>query len=409
MVRTSEIKTGDTMSWLDRIFSRTKLNPAQSDIEMASDASISNVSTATIDSVTNLEVVNRGINMLVSACSSLDFDIKESLQIVPQARVKPKKLDMLLNYQPNLFQSNEAFRSALYYDLVTYGTAFLYWDGVHLYNLPASLVTIEKDEKNFVEYYEVGTTKFMPNEIIHINDVGRSLYTGDSRLGACKASIDLIKALKNYHTRLVNDGFVTSLAVTTPDILSDKIKDRLKASWRAQYNMSRGGKIPLILDGGMDIKTLTSGGDKMQDLDYTGSIKDYERSILLGLGIPEVLIIGGNNANISPNLRLFYLETVIPLVRKVNSALERFFGYNLEPITANVSALAPEMRDASAYYTGLVNGGIITPNEAREALRYEKLEGSDDIRIPANIAGSAANPNEGGRPTNSSETLNNDG
>jgi phage portal protein BeeE len=147
----------------------------------------------------------------------------------------------------------------------------------------------------------------------------------------------------------------------------------------------------------------------MQDLDYTGSIKDYERSILLGLGIPEVLIIGGNNANISPNLRLFYLETVIPLVRKVNSALERFFGYNLEPITANVSALAPEMRDASAYYTGLVNGGIITPNEAREALRYEKLEGSDDIRIPANIAGSAANPNEGGRPTNSSETLNNDG
>jgi hypothetical protein len=67
------------------------------------------------------------------------------------------------------------------------------------------------------------------------------------------------------------------------------------------------------------------------------------------------------------------------------------------------------MRDASAYYTGLVNGGIITPNEARDALRYEKLEGSDDIRIPANIAGSAANPNEGGRPTNSSETLNNDG
>jgi hypothetical protein len=31
-------------------------------------------------------------------------------------------------------------------------------------------------------------------------------------------------------------------------------------------------------------------------------------------------------------------------------------------------------------------------------LRLEEIEGHDDLRIPANIAGSASNPAEGGRP-----------
>ena len=57
------------------------------------------------------------------------------------------------------------------------------------------------------------------------------------------------------------------------------------------------------------------------------------------------------------------------------------------------------MRDQAAYYQSLVNTGIITPNEAREAMRMEQLEGLDEVRIPANIAGSSSNPSEGGRPS----------
>jgi hypothetical protein len=58
------------------------------------------------------------------------------------------------------------------------------------------------------------------------------------------------------------------------------------------------------------------------------------------------------------------------------------------------------LKDLAAYHTTLVNGGIITPNEAREELRYEKVieADADKLRVPANIAGSASNPSEGGRP-----------
>jgi hypothetical protein len=113
--------------------------------------------------------------------------------------------------------------------------------------------------------------------------------------------------------------------------------------------------------------------------------------------------MGGNNANIAPNLRLFYMETVLPIVKLYVSSLERYFGYDVEAITSSVSALQPELKDIASYHASLVNGGIITPNEARQELRYPKLDGQDTIRIPANIAGSAANPSLGGRPSTTRE------
>jgi len=133
-------------------------------------------------------------------------------------------------------------------------------------------------------------------------------------------------------------------------------------------------------------------------MDFDTSIKTHDAKILKALGVPPILLDGGNNANISPNLRLFYLETILPIVIKLTSGLERFFGYDISPITSTVSALQPEIKDIATYHSTLVNSGILTPNEAREELRYAKLPGSDELRIPANIAGSAANPSEGGAP-----------
>jgi hypothetical protein len=56
------------------------------------------------------------------------------------------------------------------------------------------------------------------------------------------------------------------------------------------------------------------------------------------------------------------------------------------------------------YYSTLVNTGIITPNEAREGLRFVKLDGNDNIRVPQNITGSAVDATQGGRPVDGEST-----
>ena len=157
----------------------------------------------------------------------------------------------------------------------------------------------------------------------------------------------------------------------------------------------------MILDSGL--KPWGEFAPNFQEMDFDQSIKTHDSKILKSLGVPPILLDGGNNANIGPNLRLLYLETVMPIVQRYVSALERFFGYDIEAITTTVSALQPEMKDIASYYTTLVNGGVLSPNEARVELRYEQKPGHDDLRIPANIAGSASNPGVGGRPSSSQE------
>jgi hypothetical protein len=138
----------------------------------------------------------------------------------------------------------------------------------------------------------------------------------------------------------------------------------------------------------------------VQELDFQKSITENENVILKSLGVPPILLDSGNNANIRPNVRMYYLETVLPIVRKVNYGYERFFGFSVTEDTVDVPSLQPELSDQSNYYSSLVNTGIVKPNEAREKLGFEKDNDpeSDKLRIPANIAGSAANPSEGGKP-----------
>ena len=172
-------------------------------------------------------------------------------------------------------------------------------------------------------------------------------------------------------------------------------------SWQTRYRPDAGGRRPLILDGGIEVDKISNVNFK--ELDFQSAILENEKIILKAIGVPPILLDSGNNANIRPNMRLYYLETVLPIVRKLNFGLERFFGFSIKEDVTDIPALQPELRDQSQYYTSLVNGGIITINEARQQLGFEELEGQDEVRVPANIAGSATNPDEGGRPVEEPE------
>lgn len=345
-----------------------------------------------------VETVNRGVSMIVKAASGLDFDIKEKVVEGVKGDMRQKTLHKLLNFRPNPYQSTQDFRQAIFTDYILEGNAFIYFDGAHLYHLPAVNVTVKSDPKTFVAEYEYdGRTKFKPEEILHFKDISsKSIYRGDSRLHACTDSIQTMYEMQKFQKSFFENGAVPGLVFVTENTLGQAAKEKTIQYWVQKYNPKTGGRRPMIVDSGLKPYPLAQSSFK--DMDFDASIARHNVKILNALGVPEVLFNGGNNANISPNLRLFYLETVLPVVRSFVSAVERYFGYDIEPITNNVSALQPELKELSAYLTGLVNGGIITPNEARVEIRYDKLEGHDEIREPANIAGSAVNPSVGGAP-----------
>jgi HK97 family phage portal protein len=206
--------------------------------------------------------------------------------------------------------------------------------------------------------------------------------------------------MQEFQDNFFSNGAVFNLAITTDNTLSQTAKERTIANWIKQYNPKNAGKRPVILDSGLKPVPISSD-NSFKEMDFETSVSSHNVKILETIGVPPVLLDGGNQANISPNLRLFYLETVIPIVRKYISAMEFLTGYDIEAITSGVSALQPDLKDIASYHSTLVNGGIKTPAEARADLRLVELSDpeSKKLRIPANIAGSASDPSTGGAPT----------
>lgn len=388
------------MAWYSNIGSwiSTKLNPAQEQIYREQGTIVSTDAPVTYAlAFQKLETVNRGTNMIVSGCASLDFDIKDKIADAVTG-MRQKTLATLLNFKPNPYQSAQEFRKNIFTDFVLEGNIFIYFDGAHIYHLPAQQVQILPDEKTFVKGYTYNnTTDFKASEIIHIKDLsGHSIYRGSSRLDAANRSVQILYKMQQFQETFFENGAIPGIVLTTENTLSQVAKDKTIANWTTKYSPKNGAKRPLILDSGLKPSAILN--TSFQDMDFDNSIKAHDIKILKALGVPSILLDGGNNANISPNLRLFYLETVLPIVRSFISSMERYFGYDIEAITSNVSALQPDLKDVASYHTTLVNGGIITPNEARVELRYAPQTGHDELRVPANIAGSAVNPSQGGAP-----------
>jgi HK97 family phage portal protein len=394
------------MGWINKIFGgdTEKLNPAQPFYDQKIEAS--RESTFKYEQAyEQLEVVNRGVNLIVDDVAEIPTRVGDpvsgNFNIVKG--IKRSKVNTLLNQEPNPYQDISTFRRNLVTDYILDGNIFIYFDGVHLYHLPAQHMTIHADEETYIKKFTFKErVSFTPNEIIHVKENSfYSIYRGVSRLKPALRTMILMQRMRAFQDNFFKNGAVPGLVLKSPNTLSEKIKERMIQSWSMRYNPTGGGRRPLILDGGIELDNLSNVNFK--ELDFQSSIAENERVILKALGIPPILMDSGNNANIKPNMRLYYLETVLPITRKMNEALERFFGFELVEDVTTIPALQPELNEQSAYYATLVNTGIISPNEARLKLGFEPILGNDDLRVPANIAGSAANPSEGGRPVENTD------
>tara|TARA_Y100000385_G_scaffold60090_1_gene58431 strand:+ start:1531 stop:2739 length:1209 start_codon:yes stop_codon:yes gene_type:complete len=397
------------MAWYDRILGRDneeKLNPSQYVISRNEGLTVDSreIVTNYQNAYEQLEIVNRAVNMIVDDVSEIPFAVGDKILGTNSIlkNIRKSKVNLLLNVEPNPFQDISSFKRNLIIDLLIDGNIFIYFDGQHMYHLPANKVRIETDTETFVSKYTYeNSIDYSVNEIIHIKENSfNSIYRGTPRLKPAYRTMQLLSNMRSFQDNFFKNGAVPGLVLKSPNTLSEKIKERMLQAWSMRYNPTTGGRRPLILDGGLEVSTLTNINFK--ELDFQSSITSNEKIILEAMGIPPILLDGGNNANIRPNHRLYYLETVLPIVRKMGYALERYFGFSLSEDVTGIPALQPELRDQAAYYATLVNTGIISPNEAREAIGKEPVDGFDDPRVPANIAGSAVNPEEGGRPPESS-------
>jgi HK97 family phage portal protein len=400
-----------------------KLNPAQPSIASlepyASPETIAEYQQAYRD----IEIIHRAVEMIINSCAEIP--------LVVEGSGPAKRINKILNIKPNPFEDRTRLFRRAFLDFILDGNAFFYYDGESLYVLPANDVEVVPDEKTFISHYNYLVSnqrssdhygfakqtrksqaiRFESSEIIHImaeND--ESIFRGVSKLKSILRLIELYYYMMNFQRQFFKNNALPGFVLTTDNVLSKRVKDRLLESWRSTYTtIFDGARNPAILDGGLKIDKFSTVN--FEQLDFEDSIERIQQDMAKALGVPYVLMKSGNNANIDANQKLFYLHTVLPILTQFTSAFSHFFNNSvtIRPDKLSVPALQPDNRTQATYYSTLVNTGIITPNEAREGLRFAKLHGFDTIRIPQNITGSATDATQGGRPVESDQTSTNEG
>lgn len=399
-----------------------KLNPAQEVIaqEKSSATRSNNRSFTTTQVFKGVEVVNRGVNMLVDSGSQVTFSVQDRYRFTPLARqpqggIRRDRVNEVLNVRPNPFMDSSTFWRLVLMDFVMEGWAFIHWDGTSLYHIPAANMEVFADRRRYINRFIYdGQVEFQPNEIIFIKDNAyergdSTQICGQSRIVSALSGLVRRDKLLRFKENFFDNGAVFSLILETEAILSKKLKKRFEDEISLDYNPRTGRSSVKVLDGGMTAKTLAPTSTR--DLDVSDEIEDFEQKAAIALGIPFLLFDSGNNANIRPNIELLFHMTVLPMMKKFESAFETFFGYDIKLMTDEIQALAPDAQAEATAVTSKVNNGLITPNEGRQELRLEPLVGQDmdTIRVPANIAGSGTGVSgqEGGRPSETDDNEDN--
>ena len=396
-----------------------KLNPAQPSIASLEPYAAPETIVDFEPAYREIEIVHRSIEMAINAMTEVP--------LIVEGGTPSKKVNKILNLRPNPFEDRARLFRRAFLDFHLDGNTFFYYDGSDLYLLPANDVEVVPDEKTFVSHYNYlitnqqtadfygfnkQTTKaqaivFQPEEIIHVmNENEESIFRGTSKLKPIKRLLEVYYYLINFQRQFFKNNAVPGFVLTTDSILSKRVKERLLESWRSSYTtIFDNARNPAILDGGLKIDQFSNV--KFDELDFENSVERVQQDIAKALGVPYVLMKSGNNANIDANQKLFYSHTILPMLNQFFSAFKHFFnnGGEIRPDKMSIPALNPDQRTQAVYYSTLVNTGIITPNEARQGLRYDELDGQGDIRVPQNITGSAVDASQGGRPTQEEEIV----
>ena len=213
------------MAWYDFILGRDnrteeeKLNPSQYIISRNEGLTVD--SREIVNNYKNayeeLEVVNRAVNMIVDDVAEIPYSVGDKRlgtnDIIKNLR--KSRVDLLLNREPNPFQDVSTFKRNLIIDLLIDGNIFIYFDGAHLYHLPAEKVTIYTDDNTYIEKYTFDNSiDYSVNEIIHIKENSfNSIYRGVPRLKPAFRTMQLLGSMRKFQDNFFKNGAVPGLSL----------------------------------------------------------------------------------------------------------------------------------------------------------------------------------------------------
>jgi HK97 family phage portal protein len=216
-----------------------------------------------------------------------------------------------------------------------------------------------------------GVSRVLHSKLFHpAND-----HYGLSPIEAAATAVDIHNEASKWNKALLDNSARPSGALVygNGQTMTTAQFDRLKSELEETYAGARNAGRPMLLEGGLDWKAMSLSP---RDMDFIALKQMAAREIALALGVPPMLLgIPGDNtyANYTEANRVFWRQTVIPLVQRTASGLSRWLGpaygrgLMLRPDLDSLDALSG---DRDAQWARLQATTFLTDDEKRALVGY---------------------------------------
>ena len=322
----------------------------------------------------------RCVRMLAEAASSVPLLVYEG-----EKELSAHPLKHLLA-RPNPAQSGRELLENIVCFLLVAGNSYV--EASSLENVPRELVSLRPDRVKVVggsrgwpEAYEYSvdgaSTRLAAESVLHIRLFNPlDDYYGMAPLEAAARSVDTHNAASAWNKAMLDNAARPSGALVFASAegqLTTEQFDRLKSELENNYQGVANAGRPMVLEGGLDWKEM---GFSPADMQFIEAKNAAAREVALAFGVPPMLLgIPGDNtfANYAEANRVFWRQSVVPLLGRVTEALTHFlgpaFGERLR-IAGDLDQVEALSADRDALWARVDRAGFLTSDEKRQAVGY---------------------------------------
>ena len=328
----------------------------------------------------------------------------------------------LLHRRPNPWQTSFEFRETLVLHLVLTGNAFAFINRVRgviveLIPIEPQHVTVNRASNGALTYTvsppDGGPTQtFFADAIWHLRGPSWCGWLGMEAVKMAREAIGLAIATEESQGQFHRNGAQSTGVYSVEGALNEAQFKALR-DWIEKYQAgAENAGRPFILDRAAKWTAQQMTGVDAQHLET----RRYQvEEICRALRVMPIMVGYSDKASTYASAEQMFLAHVVHTLSPWYERIEQSISANLlsaadeadgvyaKFVTAGL--LRGSLKDTKDYLLGLVNGGLMKPNEGREKLELNPDDdpASNELRIPANIVGEVPEP-PGDTPDAESDT-----
>lgn len=349
----------------------------------------------TVDTALQLSAVWACVRLYAETIGSLPLRLYDVNQETGEKSLNAQhRLAVLFDGKVNRWQTRQEFIETVMFHLVLQGNSYCAIQRDTAGQIVALIplvpdqmeVTLLKDGTRVYTYTENGEVKVFAEQNIWHNKLFGNGIVGFSPLAYARTAMGIASAAEISESKIYRNGGKPSGVLTIDKALQKAQRDAIKENFSG---LTEGNEDRLfVLEHGMDFKPVSM---TPQDIELLACRKFQIEDIARFFAVPSVLIndTGASTvwgSGVQQIVQGFYKLSLRPYLERLEASMKIWLLPVNERSTIEIefdfnSLLRPDQADRIKTYREAVQGGIITPNEARKGEGLKPLDGGDSLIV----------------------------